>query len=513
MDQRLALIKCITLLYLESTIPNNSDRSVFLVKQLSGFVKNTYDPVIASEMGGDVIGDLKGTITWLLNMPLAEIINRRELLQRVRVNVGREEHLYKALEETIDHEYQHDALIKQCASQRASLNENLAKIRFAELINDTNQKLRYHPDTIDWDYFVKDHQEKLEPFLNMGSITKSKPVAVLDFSDLDASKEFIEQAGKELSAAGIIKFGVQGINRMFGCFGGGRRGECVSIQALQHKHKTGTMNLLMTGHALYNDPSQSMRDPTKKPLIILFSTEDELMPTANHLYKRLKEIELNYEVDIDPRSVPDREKLEYIASRMQATGYKFVMRREDPSEFTYRKFIDVCEEYIAEGYEIHGIYFDYVPMMSKKGLDNSGPTGSNLRELVRRMKNWTSPRGIFFASPWQLSTEAQALNRQDIGEDFVKQVADKGYTDGCKTVTQEFDFEIVQHIVKHNGIKYLAMHRGKHRGLPIMTPEKDIFVVYRFYPIGGIRDDINGADLALKHVGGNPGGGNGQSFF
>jgi len=79
---------------------------------------------------------------------------------------------------------------------------------------------------------------------------------------------------------------------------------------------------------------------------------------------------------------------------------------------------------------------------------------------------------------------------------------DKGYYEGCKSLDTEPDLEMHQHIVVVNGEKYLTLQRGKHRKFTI-TPENDLYYVYKFDPIGGVRDDINGRDMSRRSVGGN----------
>lgn len=88
---------------------------------------------------------------------------------------------------------------------------------------------------------------------------------------------------------------------------------------------------------------------------------------------------------------------------------------------------------------------------------------------------------------------------------FVKEVANKGYWDSCKAIDQEVDLEIIIHKEIRNGSSYLAVQRGKHRKVKV-TPEEHLYTVLPFQPVGGIPDDINGADRSLTHVGGRQNG-------
>lgn len=109
-------------------------------------------------------------------------------------------------------------------------------------------------------------------------------------------------------------------------------------------------------------------------------------------------------------------------------------------------------------------------------------------------------RKILFITPHQLSTEAKMLKRQGV-ENFVQEIANKGYYDSCKTIDQEVDLEVYIDIVKINGRSYLTIQRGKHRKVGI-TPEADLFTVYRFEDVASIPDDIDGRDMSRKHAGG-----------
>ena len=106
---------------------------------------------------------------------------------------------------------------------------------------------------------------------------------------------------------------------------------------------------------------------------------------------------------------------------------------------------------------------------------------------------------ILCITPHQLSTDAKKLTRQGV-EDFVKEIANKGYWDSCTTIDQEVDMEIYQHKVEVNGVAYLTIQRGKHRK-PSITPYQDLYVVYQFNAERGfIDDDVLGPDMSRKRV-------------
>lgn len=48
----------------------------------------------------------------------------------------------------------------------------------------------------------------------------------------------------------------------------------------------------------------------------------------------------------------------------------------------------------------------------------------------------------------------------------------------------------------------MTIQRGKHRGLPIITPLKDLYCVYPFEAVGNIVDDLLLDDMSRRMVGG-----------
>lgn len=157
------------------------------------------------------------------------------------------------------------------------------------------------------------------------------------------------------------------------------------------------------------------------------------------------------------------------------------------------------------------MFLDYLNMMSKRGC-TMGAQGQDVRDLFRRTRNFTSKKGIACVTPHQLSTEALQLVRMG-AENFVQEIANKAYWDSCKTIAQEVDMEIYQHIVKVNDESYLAIQRGKHRKVSITNP-RDLYTVYKFEKIGGIVDDLFGKDMSRKTIGGSTmADGGGDTWF
>lgn len=495
MDPKLLLVKIITLLYKESRVSDASSQSTSLVKSVLSTVK-------FPETGLDVdhsresMQALRATALWMCENPPDQAYDRAALLQRIRVNVGDDEGLYYAFQHGIDDESDETVLRRQILETRQELKDYLRRVEFAELVKRYSQQILFRPEEVNWKLAPRQLYLDLEPFVQSQSGDKLEGmVDFIDMANLDHVAELMERGRTETAATGTLRLGWQGVNRMTGEHMGLRRGEFIVVGALQHNFKTGFCLNLFKHVALYNTPV--LTDPHKKPCLLHISTENELHQNITWLYANLWENETGQECDLSQLDVAEATR--YVHERLMANGYHIKMCRFNPTDMTYHTFFDFINQLESEGYEIHLCVFDYLNMISKKGCAQ-GALGQDTRDLFRRVRNFTSSKNITFVTPAQLSTSAKALVRQGV-DDFVKAIANKGYYDSCGTLDQEVDLELYIHIVKVNGQSYLTIQRGKHRKVR-PTPEKHLYCVLPFAPVGGVRDDINGPDTSRKHAGG-----------
>lgn len=494
MDSKLLLVKAITLLYRESQLENSADGSADLVKEVIESI-TIPETVMDGDRTREVIVGLRETAMWMANNPPNYDYDKNMLLQRIRVNTGYETGLYTAFEEGLYDIETDEETKKICLDYRDVLRKHLDRDKIKDIVKKASQQVLFNSDNVDWKTYVGDLVGRLEPYCSSASLEGQ--AASMDSVDFDDAKDLAKvfgRAAEEVSNQGTIKFGWQGLNRTTGEHNGGRRGEFWVVQALQHNFKTGFTLSLFKHAALYNKPH--MRDPEKKPLLLHLSLENNLTDNIIWLYINLKENETGEPCDINNLGVTRDEMAEYVRDRMMVNGYHIRMLRENPSDFSFHDFFDLINNLESQGYEVHMVVCDYLNMMNKKGCVQSGPSGDDIRDLFRRVRNFTTPRGIFFVTPHQLSTEAKALKRQGV-DNFVEEVASKGYYDGCKRIDQEVDFELVIDIEKVNNKSYLHMRRGKHRKVKV-TPEKDLFTILPFAEVATIPDDVNGEDRSLN---------------
>ncbi|QVD49353.1 hypothetical protein LUCX_283 [Xanthomonas phage vB_XciM_LucasX] len=511
MDPKLLLVKMATLLFKEGQLKDPTVHSANLVKELIETIK------VPESSGGfdntrEVLQTLRTTVLWMSDTPPGEEIDRSSILQRVRINTADEEGLYYAFEQAVDENVELPVLKRQCIQLRCELRDHINQTQIKEILKQYSSQVNFRPEQVDWRNIINEMNNKLEPYRNSASeeFKVAGMLNMVSLSDVEGVQYMFQRAAEETSLDGILKTGYQAINRMLGDHGGFRRGEFVLIGALQHQWKTGFTLNIFKHLALYNKPH--MRDPTKKPLLLHISAENELHMNIVQLYISLKENETLQEVDDsqfkDPNIPEDVRKAniaraqEYIATRMSVNGYHVEMGRCDPSNTTYQSICDMVTQYEAQGYEIHAIVFDYLNMISKVGCLQGGPTGSEVRDLFRRVRNFMAPRGVTFITPAQLSTDAKKMTRAGVNE-FVKHLEGKGYYDSCGTIDQEVDLEIFIHKEVVNGDSFLTIQRGKHRK-PKDTPIKYRYTVLPFYPAGAVRDDLGKADSSRKTPGGGP---------
>jgi DnaB-like helicase C terminal domain len=507
MDPKLLLVKIATLLYKESQLKDPSVHSASLVKELIAMIKIP-ETTMDFDRSREMLHSLRMTVGWMSDHGPGDEMDRSNVLQRIRINTADDESLYYAFEAGIEEEGDLDKLKSQCLRLRMELRDHINQASIQDILKQYSQQVNFRPESVDWRNIISEMNLKLEKYRN--TVSDEFKIAgilqVVNLADADGVRSLIQRAGEETSTEGILKTGYQAINRMLGDHGGIRRGEFVLVGALPFNYKTGFTLNLFKHLALYNTPY--MRDPSKKPLLLHISAENELHLNIVQLHCSLYENETGMEADkgrfndpnVEARDVAIQEAQAYIYEKMSVNGYHIEMARCDPSTMTYQSVCDMITHYETQGYEIHAIVFDYLNMISKAGCSLTGPMGSEIRDLFRRIRNFTAPRGITVITPHQLSQEAKKMVRMGI-TDFVKHLPGKGLYDSCGTVDQEADLEIFIHIEQVNGEYFLTVQRGKHRK-PKVTPSKHHYTVLPFREIGGILDDLFKPDSSRKVAGG-----------
>jgi hypothetical protein len=328
----------------------------------------------------------------------------------------------------------------------------------------------------------------------MDSLTKDPAIiSDVDIGDERNTSEVFREIKSVADGTSVMKTGWQGLNRMLQ--GGFREGDFCIIGALQHRYKTGFSLSLFKHLALYNTPS--LRDVTKKPLLLRISFEDDITLNLQFLYQSLKENETGEKTILT--NVTEEEMSSYVKQRLQATGFHVKLMRVDPTMWSYMSLCNLVIELESQGYEIKVLMVDYLSMLPTTGC-SIGAMGADVQDLFRRVRMFCNPRRITVITPHQLSSEANQLIR-DGRQDFVKEVAAKNYWEKSKGLSREVDLELIINIEKLNKKSYLAVQLGKHR-LTTIAPDKDRYIVLPFQDVGGILDDFGKQETTLLKIGG-----------
>lgn len=495
MDSKLVLFQCIALLFRESQLAQRQSPSKETIKEAINAIRLP-EASITLDQSREVLVALRSTVVYMVDQPADTVFDHDHIIQRIRLATVGDEGLFRVFEEGLRPLETDDDIKRQVVNLRRDLESYIREIKLKELTKKHYTLTHFSEEPVDWKNLPTDYAAEFEAFVHTGDAKKEGIVDEIDFDDPDSMVDAVTRSLEENAGNGMLSSGWQGLNRMLGGDTFYRRGDFVVVGALQHNFKSGWISSHLRDFAMLNKPY--MYDENKKPLLLFITTENSVKDNIMWMYIHLKEMETGEPCDV--RAATPQEISDYVKERLSVMGYHIKMLRADPSEYTYRRFFDLVLQLEADGYEIHACLFDYLNMISKRGLEKTH-NGSDIRELFRRIRNFCSPRGILFMTPHQLSVDAKGLLRGGVSpEDFVKEIANKGYWDSCKVIDQEVDLEIYIHIVKRDGISYLTVQRGKHRK-PKVTAEKDLYFVLRFQQIGGLLPDIGKPDSSLPKVG------------
>jgi len=501
MNKKELILDTLALAHLESHTGRNTEHLyewvLDSVKIESGSMGSVY-------LNADVTGELKVILHHYINEGLANPIDGKELKRKVKLACDGDSAVADAVDELV---FLMDDPIdnnKMATSIRTRIGEYKRQVEVVEQIDFASREMKFNPNA-DKRTIAMNLIAGLTPLMDGSGREAKGIVSSLNFDDANAVKASMEQGQDASSAEGIMRTGWAGFNKMCGEEAGIRRGDSICIGALQHNYKSGTLLNLAKHIALYNVPY--MLDPTKKPLIIFISLENNIADNILELYKSLRENELGHLISIKDINIDEASA--YVIDRMRERGYNFEMIRAEAGGYGVNDLTDTLQKRLDEGYEIHACIVDYLNLFSKQGTVG-GNDAALVRDLFRRARAWCNPKLITFITAHQLSSEAKFLLRQ--GTDcFVKDIAGRSYWDSCKSLDQELDMEVIQHIVKPgDGHSYLEFMIGKHRKVSI-TKEVDKYWVQRFEEAGAILDDVELArPLFTRSIGGGNVGGDGE---
>lgn len=510
MDAKHLLAKSITLLYHESKILGTKDKSTDLVRNILAEIKLPEESLSLNH-GREQLINLRNTALKMCEDPVDHEYDPMEVIQRAKLDCGDDEGTFEAISMGINYEMSDEARKKACLNIQRDLGNHFRDEKVKAIIKEVSSKYLFHSDQItDRRQFIQEIISKLEPY-TVDAVTKDPAIiSEVLMSDDEDMQEAFDQVVELSSGGAVFKTGWQALNRALR--GGFRRGEQWVIGALQHKFKTGFTLSIFRQIAQYN--KAIVGEHGKKPMLMRISFEDNIGNNMDFLYAGIHENEYGtpapkVEKVVDPNTGEEaptgettRALYKYVQEKMMVNGWEIAMLRVNPSDWTYKDIQNKVIEYESKGYDVQLLMIDYLPLIPTTGC-TEGPAGVDIRDLYRRMRNFTSARGICMITPHQFSTDAKSKIR-DGATDFVKQINEQGYYAGSKQIDQEVDGELGIHIEISNGKSYLTVQRGKHR-FPGAIEEKDKYFVLPFSDKtfrSGIMDDEGKPEIALRKVGG-----------
>jgi len=289
MDIKLFLVKSVSLLYLESQVEGYKSGNASLIRELLADIKLPENVSDIGE-GRNVLANLRTTVLWMLNDGASQRYEADSLLQRLRLNTSHDDIVYKALEKTI-RRYPDESVIRKHIND---ISRELRRWKNHEKLQEVIKKASYainfrEAEIEDWDSFILQTAQDLLS-VDMESAERVGPdfITSVNFNDRDSVTAAFQDMHKSLSTEGIIKFPIKALNRMMGVQGGGRRGEFGLVNALPHNNKSGTLLDLFIGTCIFNEPF--VFNEGKKPLALLYSTEDDVPVIIQKIYVILKQL-------------------------------------------------------------------------------------------------------------------------------------------------------------------------------------------------------------------------------
>lgn len=375
------LIKCITLLYREKELENsNVDNSKDIVRTII----NLYRDNTKQLMGGEttMLDELKNlTIDMINNI---DGYDKHTLLNSLELILKDKESVFKMLEKTLNAELSVNGIKKSVLTIRSYLNTYYKEQQITALLNKASYSVNRGFD----DMSITDYAAKV--VTNLEALTASvnvKDPGIVDEFDISNENDvgdIVGRAKKNKEEGGLLITGWNEINDM--TQKGLRKGETVIINALQHKYKSGFTQSLFMQLPMHNKPI--LKDPTKKPLMLYISCEDDAEIMTEFMYRYLYNNENDRVPDL--KDVTTTEIAKYIKERLTRNGYNIKILRVNPSEWTYRNIFNTILKLEAEGYEVHACFIDYLAKIPTTGCISSGPSGTDVRDMFNRCRNFFS---------------------------------------------------------------------------------------------------------------------------
>lgn len=379
MDPNVLLSKCITLLYRESQLENNTENSADLIRTVVEKLKIN-DITIGLPIRRDGTLALKALVLDMCNQPINHTYAPVELLQQVRIITNGDENLYQAIAQGIEPELVPAVIKRTITNIRKTIANQFREQRLSEIVSKAHRDLSFGRHNIsDLTAYIQNIILELEVTSTKAVAKDPAIVRSMNFGDDESMREVFDNVANSNTEGLAFTTGWQELN--IALQGGPRPGDCMVIGGLQHDYKTGTSLSLFAHIPMYNKPK--CKDPTKKPLVYRATMEDPVRNNAQFLYQLLKFDETREPVDVKNLTVDEMWK--YVKQRMCVNGYHVLIDEVNPMNWTYQSLINRVVELESEGYVVEALSVDYLAKLPTTGC-TQGSMGDDMLDMLSRVR-------------------------------------------------------------------------------------------------------------------------------
>lgn len=491
------LAKCITLLYRENLLPSQGHSNEGLVRTSLEFIRAPELDMDTNHEGKMITG-LKDLALKMCDQAGKYPIEQESLIQEIQLICAHDQTTAESLIRPIQSELTDTSLKRSVTDLARQLQNYFREEKSREILIKAGNRVKFHKDSIkSWKDFLSEHLAELEPY-TVDSTTKDPAIiAEYQLNEISQVTQAFQKMDDISSGKAIIRFGQQGLNRMFN--GGLVRGMTGALYAISHHGKSGNAMEFFADWCMYNTPY--MTDTAKKPANVFITFENEAESNIDMFYRLIREGETQSKIEDLPETTKE-ERAQYLSEKLSCTGYTPFIIRVTEGAWGYRDICNYITKLESQGYEIHCLIVDYLALANRVGCIQ-GAQGTDLKDLWRKMRAFCSAKQILFLSPHQLNKEARRLAQDTDPAEIVKRLVGAGYTEGCNTLETEMDFDIYLWMVKRKGNYYNTFARGKHR-VNNPAPQEDHYTCYRSYDAGRMRCDLFSPSQSLKRPGDQP---------
>lgn len=511
MDDKLLLMTAIVLLYRESLLGEKTDNSVDLVKTVIQNIKSVDNAIALPGYDVNVVSALKQTALSMCVSSALPVYNSTDLLEQLKLNCGNDDRLFELFESALSEQMTEKGLKISVVHKRTAIVNHFREQKISEVLAKASYMFKFKRSEIgDVNSFLDDVSLQLDSIRTKNTLKDPAVMAEIDFDEPTSLDNVFTNIKDQSNGAEGYIFGFNEVNEMVG----GKLGikDFMMVPSLSHQYKTGLTNSLYMQMVQLNKPR--CKDPDKKPLALLIKFEDKPEKTLKFFYEYLKYNETRSYVNI--KEVTEDEMKRYVSEQLKVNGFHVKILRVNPSEWTIKSYFNKIIELEAQGYFIEFVVMDYLAKMPTTGCVSSGPIGTDMRDMVKRAKNFGEAKLFPTITPHQLSTQVQnKINSGTPPESILFQIFENHLTEGSNQLVQEVDIMLYLMKIFKKDRYWLHLHWGKTRDFVIPKVQQSAYLQFpedgmpipsniyqeNYQPIRKISGAISNADESLFKLG------------